>query len=72
VAHYAYNRITGTGWSLHCFREGVVRLGKKWLARRRRRGFLSWTPFGRLLKRYVLPLSVIVQSVYRHRSEPVA
>jgi RNA-directed DNA polymerase len=69
--HYAYYGITGNGWSLQCFREGVVRIWKKWLARRRRRGFLSWATFGRLLKRYVLPLPAIVRSVYRHRSEPV-
>ena len=69
--HYAYYGITGNGWSLWCFRHGVVGQWKKWLARRRRRGFLSWAVFGRLLKRYVLPLPVIVQSVYRHRSEPV-
>jgi hypothetical protein len=56
---------------LWCFREEVVRLWKKWLARRRRRGFLSRAVFGRLLQRYVLPLPAIVQSVYRPRSEPV-
>jgi hypothetical protein len=69
--HYAYYGITGNGASLWCFREGVVRLWKKWLARRRRRGFLSWAVFGRLLQRYVLPLPVIAQSVYRPRTEPV-
>jgi group II intron reverse transcriptase/maturase len=69
--HYAYYGITGHGWSLWCFREGVVRIWKKWLARRRRRGFLSWAVFGRLLKRHELPQPVIVQSVYRRRSEPV-
>ncbi|HKB38766.1 MAG TPA: reverse transcriptase domain-containing protein [Gemmataceae bacterium] len=69
--HYAYFGVTGNQRLLWCFREGVVRIWKKWLARRRRRGFLSWASFSRLLKRYVLPLPVIVQSVYRCRSEPV-
>jgi group II intron reverse transcriptase/maturase len=69
--HSAYYGITGNGWSLWCFRHGVVGQWKKWLARRRRRGLLSWAVFGRLLQRSALPLPVIVQSVYRPRSEPV-
>jgi hypothetical protein len=68
--HFAYYGITGNGRSLQRFRDGVVRLWKKWLARRRRRGFLSWTVYGRLLQRYALPLAVVVHSVYRRVSEP--
>jgi RNA-directed DNA polymerase len=70
--HCAYFGITGNGLSLRWFRDGVLRSWKKWLARRRRRGFLSWAIFGRLLQRYALPPVVIVHSVYRRRSEPVA
>ena len=44
---------------------------KKWLARRRRRGFLSWAVFGRLLERYPLPAALAVHSVCRRVSEPV-
>jgi hypothetical protein len=57
--------------SLRRFRDGVVRLWRKWLSRRRRRGFLSWATFGQLLKRYALPAAVVVHSVYRRVREPV-
>jgi group II intron reverse transcriptase/maturase len=69
--HFGYFGITGNGLSLRWFRDGVVRIWKKWLARRRRRGFLSWAIFGRLLQRYALPPVVVVHSVYRRVSEPV-
>jgi RNA-directed DNA polymerase len=68
--HFAYYGITGNGLSLTRFRERVVRIWKKWLARRRRRGFLSWAVFGQLLKRYVLPPARVVHSVYRRVSQP--
>jgi RNA-directed DNA polymerase len=67
--HYAYYGITGNGLSIQRFRNAVVRIWKKWLARRRRRGFVSWDRFGRLLKRWVLPPAVVVHSVYR-RARP--
>jgi len=69
--HYTYYGITGNALSLQWFREGVVRIWKKWLSRRRRRGFLSWATFNRLLKRYPLPAVVVVHSVYRRVSKPV-
>ena len=65
LGHYAYYGITGNGLSLQWFRDGVIRNWKKWLARRRRRGFLSWATMTRLLQRYVLPPVRIVHSVYR-------
>jgi RNA-directed DNA polymerase len=68
--HYAYYGITGNGLALQRFRDAVVRIWKKWLARRRRRGFLSWGVFDRLLKRYVLPPAVVVHSVYRLPANP--
>jgi RNA-directed DNA polymerase len=67
--HFGYFGITGNGLSLQWFRDGVIRIWKKWLARRRRRGFLSWTLFGRLLRRYPLPPAVVVHSVYRRVGE---
>jgi RNA-directed DNA polymerase len=69
--HFAYFGITGNGLSLRWFRDGVIRIWKKWLARRRRRGFLSWAVFHRLLQRYALPPVVVVHSVSRRVSEPV-
>jgi group II intron reverse transcriptase/maturase len=68
--HFAYYGITGNGLAIQRFREAVVRIWKKWLARRRRRGFLSWNVFGRLLERYVLPPALVVHSVYRRAREP--
>jgi RNA-directed DNA polymerase len=68
--HFDYYGITGNGLAIQRFREAVVRIWKKWLARRRRRGFLSWDYFGRLLKRYALPPAIVVHSVYRRASKP--
>ena len=67
--HFAYYGITGNGLPLQRFRDGVVCIWRKWLARRRRRGFLSWAAFGRLLKRFGLPAAVVVHSVYHRVSE---
>ena len=69
--HFAYYGITGNGMSLQGFRSGVARIWRKWLARRRRRGFLSWMAFLRLLQRYPLPPAVVVHSVYRRVGEAV-
>jgi group II intron reverse transcriptase/maturase len=69
--HFAYYGITGNGMALQGFRDAVVRMWRKWLSRRRRRGFLSWTTFVRLLGRYPLPAAVVVHSVYRGVGEPV-
>jgi group II intron reverse transcriptase/maturase len=68
--HYAYYGITGNGLAIQRFREAVVRIWKKWLARRRRRGFLSWDTFARLLKRFRLPAAIVVHSVYRRAGQP--
>jgi RNA-directed DNA polymerase len=69
--HYGYYGITGNGSALQGFRNAVVGIWRKWLARRRRHGFLSWAVFGRLLKRYVLPAARVVHSVYRLAGKPV-
>jgi RNA-directed DNA polymerase len=68
--HFAYYGITGNGPALWQFREAVKRIWWKWLSRRRRRGFLSWHVFERLLKRYALPNATVVHSVYRRAREP--
>ena len=67
--HYAYYGITGNGSAIGCFRTAVVGIWRKWLARRRRCGFLSWTTFGRVLKRYALPAAIVVHSVYRRAGQ---
>jgi RNA-directed DNA polymerase len=69
--HFAYYGITGNGSALWQFREAVKRIWWKWLSRRRRRGILSWMAFERLLKRYALPNSKVVHSVYRRLGQPV-
>jgi RNA-directed DNA polymerase len=71
LGHYAYYGITGNARALQWFREGVVRIWRKWLVRRRRRGFLSWDWFARLLQRFPLPLAAVVHSVYRRVGQPV-
>jgi hypothetical protein len=63
--HFVYYGITGNASALQVFRDAVERIWRKWLARRRRRGFLSWASFGRLLERFPLPAVVVVHSVYR-------
>jgi len=63
--HFVYYGITGNASALQVFRHAVGRIWRKWLARRRRRGFLSWVTFGRLLARFPLPAVVVVHSVYR-------
>lgn len=69
--HFAYYGITGNGEALSRFRYVVARLWRKWLMRRKRRGFISWAHFQRLLQRYPLPAALVVHSVYRRVCEPV-
>jgi group II intron reverse transcriptase/maturase len=68
--HFAYFGITGTSIAIQRFRDAVIRIWKKWLSRRHRRGFLSWTRMGRLLKHYPLPAALAVHSVCRRACEP--
>jgi group II intron reverse transcriptase/maturase len=68
--HFAYYGITGNGEALTRCRDAVVRLWRKWLARRRRRGALFWAHFTRLLAHYVLPPVRVVHSVYRRARQP--
>ena len=67
--HFAYYGITGNGEALRRFRDAVARLWRKWLMRRKRRGYIPWTQFLRLLARYPLPPPVVVHSVYRRVGE---
>jgi hypothetical protein len=63
--HFAYFGITGNGGALHRFRDGVTRLWRHWLSRRRRGNPIPWDRFTQLLRRYPLPAAVVVHSVYR-------
>jgi hypothetical protein len=69
--HFAYFGITGNSFALSRFRVGVIRIWKKWLARRRRHGFLSWEVFDRLLRRYPLPPALAIHSVCRPVGQPM-
>jgi RNA-directed DNA polymerase len=50
-----YGGVIGNIRCLHRFRNEVMRLWRKWLSRRRRRGQWPWERFNQLLKRLVLP-----------------
>jgi RNA-directed DNA polymerase len=63
--HFGYFGITGNGEALRGFRDGVIRLWRKWLSRRKRGDPFSWERFSLLLKSYPLPAAVVVHSVYR-------
>jgi group II intron reverse transcriptase/maturase len=70
--HFGYYGLTGNGPALGSFRNAVLAIWRKWLSRRRRGGYFSWSALTRLLKRYALPPAHVVHSVYRRVSEPVA
>jgi RNA-directed DNA polymerase len=54
--HYAYyGGLIGNIRSQQCFRHEVVRLWRKWLARRKRRGQFPWARLNQLLRVLVLP-----------------
>lgn len=54
--HYAYyGGLIGNLRCLQNFRYEVMRLWRKWLSRRKRRGRWSWARFNGLLKRFKLP-----------------
>jgi group II intron reverse transcriptase/maturase len=55
--HFAYYGVIGNLVCLSRFRYEVVRLWRKWLSRRKRRGQLTWTRLNGLLKALPLPWS---------------
>jgi len=61
--HYGYYGITGNYFSLLEFREEARKIWKRWLSRRRRGGYLSWTDFLRLEQRYAIPRARVVHSL---------
>lgn len=68
--HFGYFGITGNGEALHRFRDGVIRLWRRWLSRRTRGDPWTWDRLNLLLKGYPLPAAVVVHSVYRQVANP--
>ena len=69
--HCAYYGLTGNGKRLGWFRYQVVRIWRKWLARRSRLRRLNWDRVADLLKKYPLPPATITRSWQSTLSEPV-
>jgi group II intron reverse transcriptase/maturase len=61
--HYGYYGIIGNFPSLLEFREGIRKIWKYWLSRRRRGGPMTWPEFLRLERRYALPKARVVHSL---------
>jgi RNA-directed DNA polymerase len=53
--HFAYYGVIGNLVCLHRYRYEVVRLWRKWLSRRKRRGQFPWSRMNELLKALPLP-----------------
>jgi group II intron reverse transcriptase/maturase len=68
--HDAYFGITGNVQALQRFRQEVTGLWWKWLGRRRRGHWLSWSQFANLLQRFPLPPARVVHSVYGNAANP--
>ena len=60
--HYGYYGITSNFKSLSLFYNEIRKGWRKWLARRSRKGPLSWEKFADILKRFPLPEPRIVHS----------
>jgi RNA-directed DNA polymerase len=63
--HFAYYGITGSSVALSRFRWVVIRIWRKWLSRRRRKGTIPWDEFTRMMERYALPPPIPIHSVCR-------
>ena len=68
--HYGYYGLTGNGRALRCFLHVVTRTWWKWLSRRSQRGVLTWDRFHVILRRYPLPPTRVVHSIYRQAAKP--
>jgi group II intron reverse transcriptase/maturase len=58
--HYGYYGMSTNQRSLNQFRDGVIKLWRKWLSRRSQRGYIRWDRFKTILKTYPLPQAKIV------------
>ena len=63
--HYGYYGMTTNSQRLRQFRDGVIRIWRKWLSRRSQRGHIRWDRFKEFLKRYPLPQAKIVHSALK-------
>jgi RNA-directed DNA polymerase len=61
--HYGYYGITGNFFSLQEFLEGARQIWKRWLSRRRRAGYMTWSEFALLERKYGLPKARVVHSL---------
>jgi group II intron reverse transcriptase/maturase len=61
--HFGYYGLTGNYRSLQRFREGVLEVWRKWLARRGDRKGMSWERFHKLLDFFHLPEARVVHSI---------
>jgi len=68
--HFGYYGITGNSPALSRFRFEVLRLWRKWPARRGRADRYPWSRFERLLEHYPLPSAIAVHSVCRRVANP--
>lgn len=59
--HYAYYGIVGNSQALSRFRYEVIRVWRKWLQRRSRKGRIPWTRWGLLERIYPLPVGYIAR-----------
>ena len=62
--HFAYFGITGNGWWIKRYREGTLKLWRKWLHRRGGKNPMSWEKFQKLKQRYPFPPARVVHSIY--------
>ena len=63
--HFAYYGVTANRLQLEHFRTAALRAWYKWLARRKRKPYPTWTWFQRLIVRYPLPSATPIHSVCR-------
>lgn len=63
--HYGYYGMTTNSQRLRQFRDGVIRIWRKWLSRRSQRSHIRWDRFNEFLKRYPLPRVKIVHSALK-------
>src|SRR6266700_3845812 len=62
--HFGYYGITGNGAALTRYRGEVIRIWRKWLARRGDPEGMSWARMNRLLEFFYLPEARVVHSIY--------
>jgi group II intron reverse transcriptase/maturase len=68
--HFGYYGITGNSQALARFRTAVLRIWKKWLCRRRRRGTISWARLTQRSEWLRLPPALAIHSVCRPVANP--